>query len=114
MLVFDVLTVVLIACSFLLLVVSIWVWKNGRKKVKEEDSFSTLFEHQPEAWLIMDGITLKTIKANQKAMNMFGIFREQYLNQLTFQKLFQEDLSDDEAMLLVNAVDNNTFINKSG
>jgi len=112
MLVFDVLTVVLIACSFLLLVVSIWVWKNGRKKVKEEDSFSTLFEHQPEAWLIMDGITLKTIKANQKAMNMFGIFREQYLNQLTFQKLFQEDLSDDEAMLLVNAVDNNTFINK--
>lgn len=102
----------MIGLSIVLLLVILYLWLGRKKKKPVEDSFSALFEQQPEAWLIMDGISLKTIKANQKAMNMFGIFRPQFLHQLTFRKLFQEDLSEDEAMLLVNAVDNNTFVNK--
>lgn len=112
MFVFNVFTALMIGLSVLLLLTMLYLWLRSSKKQPVEDSFSTLFEQQPEAWLIMDGITLKTIKANQKAMNMFGIFRPQFMHQLSFRKLFQEELSEEEAMLLVNAVDNNTFVNK--
>lgn len=109
------LAIVLIAGSTLLLLVIVLWFKLGRsnKKEKEEISFNTLFDQQPEAWLIIDGITLRTIKANQKAMNLFGIFREQFLNKLSFDKLFEEELSEDEVSLLLNAIDNNTFVNKT-
>ena len=74
----------MIDLSIVLLLVILYLWLGRKKKKPVEDSFSALFEQQPEAWLIMDGISLKTIKANQKAMNMFGIFRPQFLHQLTF------------------------------
>ena len=112
MFVLNAFTGIMIGLSIVLMLVILYLWLGRKKKKPVEDSFSALFEQQPEAWLIIDGISLKTIKANQKAMNMFGIFRPQFLHQLTFRKLFQEDLSEDEAMLLVNAVDNNTFVNK--
>ncbi|MBL7924512.1 MAG: PAS domain S-box protein [Bacteroidia bacterium] len=99
--------------TLLLAVVVLLVYLSKmRRNRKEEDSFVTLFEQQPEAWIIMDGISLKAIKANQKAMNMFGIYREQFLTQLSFRSIFEEELSEDEAQLLVNAVDNQTFVNK--
>ncbi len=109
------LALVLIAGGTLLLLVIVLWFKLGKsnKKEKEEISFNTLFDQQPEAWLIIDGITLRTIKANQKAMNLFGIFREQFLNKLSFDKLFEEELSEDEVSLLLNAIDNNTFVNKT-
>lgn len=112
MFVINAFTGIMIGLSIVLLSTILYLWFRRKKLKPTEDSFSALFEQQPEAWLIMDGISLKTIKANQKAMNMFGIFRPQFMHQLTFRKLFQEDLSEDEAMLLVNAVDNNTFVNK--
>ena len=104
----------LLVASFLfLLVMVMWVrLQRATSRTKQEDSFSTLFEQQPEAWVILDGISLRAIKANQKAMNLFGIYRDQYLGKLSFDKMFQEDLADDEVALLLNAVDNATFQNK--
>ena len=107
--------VILIALcgSILSLVLIIWLLvRKNNKKADDESSLASLFEQQPEAWVILDGIELKAIKANQKAMNLFGVYREQFLAQLQFAKLFEEDLGDDEVQLLLNAVDNNTFQNK--
>lgn len=72
----------------------------------------SLFEQQPEAWVIMDGITGEAIRANQKAMNLFGVYRQGYLSKLRFAGMFSEDLNEDEVGLLLDAVDNNTFANK--
>lgn len=72
----------------------------------------SLFEQQPEAWVIMDGISGIAIKANQKAMNLFGVYRQHYLTKLRFSGMFSEELSDDEVSLLLDAVDNHTFVNK--
>jgi PAS domain S-box-containing protein len=87
--------------------------KNGtRKKSTAVSDLDTLFEQQPEAWVIMDGISGVAIKANQKAMNLFGVYRQNYLSKLRFSGMFSEELSNDEAALLLDAVDNNTFVNK--
>ncbi len=107
--------VVLVALSgsVLSLVLIIWLLvRKTKKRVDDESSLVSLFEQQPEAWVILDGIQLKAIKANQKAMNLFGVYREQFLSKLQFAKFFEEDLGDDEVQLLLNAVDNNTFQNK--
>lgn len=98
-----------IILSLLLLV---YVLSGRRKKRVDDDSLASLFEQQPEAWIILDGIQLHAIKANQRALNLFGIYREQFISKLKFSKLFKEDLADDEVQLLLNAVDNNTFQNK--
>lgn len=105
---------VLIIVSVLLisLIVLLVILRKTKRKIEKEDSFNSLFEQQPEAWIIIDAISLRAIKANQKAMNIFGIFREQYLSKLSFDKLFEEDLSEEEVFLLLNAIDNNTFVNK--
>lgn len=93
--------------------VSLYV-KNMRLKFSQhtEDSFSSLFEQQAEAWVVIDGITLKSIEANQKALNLFGVYRKSLLENLKFSKLFREDLADDEVGLLLSAIDNNTFSHK--
>ncbi len=107
-------TAVLFAAIVLLaVVILLWIRLSKRKaETEKDDAFTGLFEQQPEAWVILDGITLKAIKANQKAMNLFGVFREHFLGRLSFDKIFEEDLSADEVALLLNAVDNNTFVNK--
>ncbi|HQF28864.1 MAG TPA: PAS domain S-box protein, partial [Bacteroidia bacterium] len=83
-----------------------------RASQNKEDAFSSLFEQQAEAWVVIDGITLKAIEANQKALNLFGVYRKPLLENLKFSKLFREDLADDEVGLLLNAIDNNTFSHK--
>jgi PAS domain S-box-containing protein len=87
-------------------------FKKSILKNKADDSFASLFEQQPEAWVVLDGLSLKAIEANQKALNVFGIYRRSNLDELHFSKLFREDLAEDEVGILLNAVDNNTFINK--
>lgn len=79
---------------------------------KADESFASLFEQQPEAWIVLDGISLKAVEANQKALNMFGIYRRSNLGDLHFSKFFKEDLTADEVGLLLNVVDNSTFVNK--
>ncbi len=107
--------VILIASagSIVALLLIIWLLMRKSKRSTDQDqSLVSLFEQQPEAWVILDGIQLKALKANQKAMNLFGVYREQFLSKLQFSTLFEEDLGDDEVQLLLNAVDNNTFQNK--
>jgi PAS domain S-box-containing protein len=89
-----------------------YVFSRRKKKSMDDDSLASLFEQQPEAWIILDGIQLHGIKANQRALNLFGIYREQYISRLNFSRLFKEDIGADEVQLLLNAVDNNTFQNK--
>lgn len=106
---------IFIAAAGTLLALGLLLFLFFRKKKKskqDDDALSALFEQQPEAWVILDGIQLYGIRANQKALNLFGIYREQYLQKLTFSRLFKEDLADDEVQLLLNAVDNNTFQHK--
>ncbi len=85
---------------------------KSKQLISKEQSFETLFEQQPEAWIIIDGISLHAIEANQKALNLFGLYRKSFVNELHFNQLFREKLEDDEVSLLLNAVDNNTFTNK--
>lgn len=92
----------------------IYVRLNALKKEQaREQGFSTLFEQQPEAWVIIDGISLEAVEANQKALNLFGVFRRNFLSNLVFSRLFRDNLEDEEVNLLLHAVDNNTFINKT-
>ncbi len=108
--------VILIGAIALILVVALLFFaffRNKRRRSSGGDSFGDLFDQQPEAWLIMDGISLKTIRANQKAMNLFSIYRKQYLGKLSFNRIFEEDLSEDEVAILLNAIDHNTFVNKT-
>ncbi len=96
-------------------VIAVYLYvKNRRIKSSpsSEASFLSIFEQQAEAWVIIDGITLKSIEANQKALNLFGVYRKSLLENLMFSKLFREDLADDEVGLLLNAIDNNTFSHK--
>jgi len=90
----------------------VYLMIRRKKKSTDDDSLASLFEQQPEAWIILDGIQLHAMKANQRALNLFGIYRDQYVSKLKFSRLFKEDLADDEVQLLLNAVDNNTFQNK--
>jgi PAS domain S-box-containing protein len=87
-------------------------WRSLKRKAEKESSFSSLFEQQPDAWIIYDGITLLAIEANQKGLNLFGIYRKNLLENLKFHKLFQEDLTEDEITLVLDAIDNQTFVNK--
>ncbi len=82
-------------------------------EVNREKSFTDLFEQQEEAWFIFDGESLNAKEANQKALNMFGIFKKNKLREFSFKTLFNVSLPDDEANLLLHAVDNHTFNNKS-
>ncbi len=82
-------------------------------EVNHEKSFTDLFEQQEEAWFIFDGENLNAKEANQKALNMFGIFKKNKLHEFSFKSLFNVSLPDDEANLLLHAVDNHTFNNKS-
>lgn len=90
----------------------VYLMIRRKKKSMDDDSLASLFEQQPEAWIILDGIQLHAMKANQRALNLFGIYRDQYVSKLKFSRLFKEDLAEDEVQLLLNAVDNNTFQNK--
>ncbi|CAN5478643.1 hypothetical protein BH11BAC2_BH11BAC2_23140 [soil metagenome] len=104
----------LVAC-LLLLTGLLYLWQKVSKANQEQNrdqAFTTLFEQQPEAWMIIDGISLEAIKANQKALNMFGVYRKSFLQRLQFSGLFREELEREEVSLLLNAVDNNTFTNK--
>lgn len=107
--------VIFIAAAGTLLALGLLLVLFLRKKKKsnhDDEALAALFEQQPEAWVILDGIYLHGIKANQKALNLFGLYREQYIQKLKFSRLFKEDLADDEVQLLLNAVDNNTFQHK--
>ncbi len=98
----------------LLGVIILYIRLNKSKQTKEkEQSFETLFEQQPEAWIIIDGISLQAIEANQKALNLFGLYRKNFVHELQFHLLFRDPLEDEEVTLLLNAVDNNTFVNKT-
>jgi len=111
----DPLLMVLIAgCILLLLLVISWVvlFKSFLKKDQKPEAVS-LFNQIPEAWIVLDALSLKAVSANQKALNVFAIFREENLKSFTFLRMFREDLTPDEANLLIQAVDNNTFINKT-
>ena len=85
--------------------------KSNQTKEKEQ-SFETLFEQQPEAWIIIDGISLQAIEANQKALNLFGVYRKNFVHELQFHLLFRDPLEEEEVTILLNAVDNNSFVNK--
>ncbi len=110
-------TVLLPLLSLLLLlllgviVLYIRLYKSNQL-ISKEQSFETLFEQQPEAWIIIDGISLHAVEANQKALNLFGLYRKSFISELQFNQLFRDQLEDDEVSLLLNAVDNNTFTNK--
>lgn len=111
----DPLTMALIAGSILLLLLMIsWVvlFKSFLNKDQKPDP-DNLFNQIPEAWIVLDALTLRAVSANQKALNVFGIFRVQNLKSFTFLRMFREDLTPDEANLLIQAVDNNTFVNKT-
>jgi len=94
-----------------IIVLYIRLSKSEQQKSKDH-SFESLFEQQPEAWIIIDGISLQTIEANQKALNLFGIYRKGFIHELHFHQLFREPLEEEEVNLLLIAVDNNTFANK--
>ena len=68
------------------------------KEIKREKSFTELFEQQGEAWFIFDSETLSAKEANQKALNMFGIFRKNKMSEFSFKNLFNVSLPDDEAI----------------
>ena len=105
----------LIAGSILLLLIIIsWVvlFKSFIRKERRPEA-DDLLNQIPEAWIVLDAMTLKAVSANQKALNVFAIFREENLKSFTFLRMFREDLTPDEANLLIQAVDNNTFINKT-
>ena len=103
---------VLGSCLLMALVYIVWYMRKTKALIGKEDELSTLFEQQPEAWVIFDGISLQAVKANQKAMNLFGIYRAGFLSKLNFKNIFSEDLGDDEVQLLMHAVDNNAFSHK--
>jgi PAS domain S-box-containing protein len=109
---FSSLLVILLLISISIAVVFYIKLRKVSLSQKTDESFATLFEQQPEAWIVLDGLSLKPIEANQKALNMFGLYRRSNMSDLHFSKFFREDLADDEVGLLLNAVDNNTFINK--
>lgn len=111
----SILVYLLVSALVLLGIIAAYLYvKNKRLKANQSsgDSFSSLFEQQAEAWVVIDGITLRAIEANQKALNLFGVYRKSLLDNLKFSKLFREDLADDEVGLLLNAIDNNTFSHK--
>jgi PAS domain S-box-containing protein len=87
-------------------------FRELRLNKDREEGLKTLFENQPDAWILIDGITLRAIQANQKGLNLFGIYRNAFLNKLTFPQIFRESLELEEVRLLLNAVDNNTFQHK--
>ena len=84
-----------------------------KKKANQDESLSSLFENQNEAWIIFDAEKLIAIRANQKALNLFGLYRVRNLSQLSFKNIFREPLSDEEVQLLYTAIDQETFINRS-
>ena len=111
----SIIVYLLVSALILIGIIAVYLYvKNKRLKASQnkEDAFSSLFEQQSEAWVVIDGITLKAIEANQKALNLFGVYRKSLLENLKFSKLFREDLADDEVGLLLNAIDNNTFSHK--
>ncbi len=84
-----------------------------KKQLNQEESLKSLFENQNEAWIIFDAETLNAIRANQKALNLFGLYRQRNLNQLSFKNIFREPLSDEEVQLLYSAIDQDRFISRS-
>ena len=86
---------------------------SQQKQISREESFKSLFENQHEAWIIFDAESLYALKANQKALNLFGLYRQRNLNKLSFKNIFREPLSDDEVQLLYSAIDQETFMNRS-
>lgn len=105
------LIVVIVVMAALLVYLAVR-FRELRLNKEQEEGLSTLFENQPDAWILMDGITLRGIQANQKALNLFGIYRKAFLHKLTFPQIFRESLELEEVRLLLNAVDNNTFQHK--
>jgi PAS domain S-box-containing protein len=107
-------TILLVLLILLAAVLVYLAMRNRELRLTRErdDNLSTLFENQPDAWILIDGITLRAIQANQKALNLFGIYRNAFLSKLSFPQLFRESLEIEEVRLLLNAVDNNTFQHK--
>ena len=83
---------VIIATTAFIAVVSVLLFRLRKlnTKVKREKSFTELFEQQGEAWFIFDGETLFAKEANQKALNMFGIFKK---NKIHFNTI-EEDVHE--------------------
>ena len=86
---------------------------SQKKQISKEESFKSLFDNQHEAWIIFDAEDLYAIRANQKALNLFGLYRPRNLNKLSFKNIFREPLSDEEVQLLYSAIDQETFMNRN-
>ncbi len=86
--------------------------KDQNKKLKQDESLQSLFDNQNEAWVIFDAESLLAIRANQKALNVFGLYRLRKLDQLSFKNIFREPLVDDEVQLLYSAIDQEAFVNR--
>lgn len=80
--------------------------------LKQDESLQSLFENQNEAWVIFDAETLLAIRANQKALNLFGLYRLRKIDQLSFKNIFRDPLGDDEVQLLYSAIDQEAFVNR--
>lgn len=87
--------------------------KEQQKLLKQDESLQSLFENQNEAWVIFDAESLMAIRANQKALNLFGLYRLRRLDQLSFKNIFRDPLTDDEVQLLYSAIDQETFVNRN-
>ncbi|MEP7264602.1 MAG: ATP-binding protein [Bacteroidota bacterium] len=91
------------------------LWKKVRvqeKLLKQDESLQSLFENQNEAWVIFDAESLLAIRANQKALNLFGLYRLRRIDQLSFKNIFREPLGDDDVQLLYSAIDQEAFVNR--
>lgn len=109
---FETILLVLLILLSAVIVYLILRFRDMKLSREREDNLSTLFENQPDAWILIDGITLRAIQANQKGLNLFGVYRSAFLGKLNFPNLFREPLELEEVRLLLNAVDNNTFQHK--
>ncbi len=102
-----------IICMLTAMVLYLWQLARSRHKIiRRESSLKSLFENRNEAWIIFDAESLAAVRANQKAMNLFGIYRNRNLKQLSFKNIFRDPLSDEEVQLLYTAIDQETFTNR--
>ena len=105
---------ILLICTLSAVGLFLWFKVLGqRKQLNQEESLKSLFENQNEAWIIFDAESLNAIRANQKALNLFGLYRQRNLFQLSFKNIFREPLSDEEVQLLYTAIDQDKFISRT-
>lgn len=100
-------------CTLLAGTIMLWVQVQRQKRLlKNEESLNTLFENQNEAWIVFDAETLIALRCNQKALNLFAIYRQSNVSKLSFRSLFGDELSDEEINLLYAAIDQQAFVNR--